>query len=97
MTLTPDVRDEITLQINRVLDDVNRIPPGAASSVGVDVDDYLLTTGHYFTALAAQLLDGGLDDSTGAGDVVRRIEDEVRRLRRQAGGSYGSSGDSSSG
>jgi hypothetical protein len=95
VTLTPDVRDEITLQINRVLNDVNRIPPGAAAAVDVDVDDYLFTTAHYLAALAAQLLDGGLDDTTGAGDVVHRIEEEVRRLRRQAGGSYGSSGNSS--
>lgn len=93
VALTPDVRDEITREIDRVLDDVNRIPPGAAAA-GVDVDDYLFTTAHYFTALAAQLLAGGLDDTTGAGDVVRRIEEEARRLRGQAGGSYGSSGDS---
>ncbi|MFI8075681.1 P-loop ATPase, Sll1717 family [Streptomyces sp. NPDC086033] len=95
VALTRDVRDEITLQINRVLAEVNRIPPGAAASVGLDVDDHLLTTAHYFTNLAAQLRASGLEESTGVGDVARRVEEEVRRLRRSAGGSYGSSGDSS--
>ena len=65
VALTRDVRDEITTQINRVLDEVNRVPPGAAASVGVDVDDYLLTTAHYFTTLAAQLRSAGLEESTG--------------------------------
>ncbi|MFE0377462.1 P-loop ATPase, Sll1717 family [Streptomyces inhibens] len=95
VTLTPDVGDEIRRQINRVLDDVNRIPPGAASSMGVNVDEYLLATAHYFSALAAQLLASGLDDTTGAGGVAHRIEEEARRLRRAAGGSLGSSGNSS--
>ncbi|WKX11542.2 P-loop ATPase, Sll1717 family [Streptomyces sp. NL15-2K] len=94
VALTRDVRDEITLQFNRVLDDVSRIPPGAAASAGVDVDDYLLTTAHYFTGLSTQLLAGGLDETSGVGPVAHRIEEEARRLRRQAGGSYGSSGDS---
>lgn len=95
VALTRDVRDEITLQINRVLDDVGRIPPGAAASVGVDVEEYLLTTAHYFTTLAAQLRDSGLDEATGIGEVAGRIEEETRRLRRSAGGSYGNSGNQS--
>ncbi|MET9118930.1 hypothetical protein ABZX38_32700 [Streptomyces longwoodensis] len=95
VSLTPDVRDEITTQITRVLDDVNRIPAGAAGSLDIDVDDYLLRTAHYFNALAVQLITGGLAESSGAADIVHRIEEEARRLVRQAGGSYGSSGDSS--
>ncbi|MFD6276360.1 P-loop ATPase, Sll1717 family [Streptomyces sp. NPDC060209] len=95
VTLTPDVGDEIRRQINRVLDDVNRIPPGAASSMDVNVDEYLLGAAHYFGALAAQLLAGGLDDTTGVGAVAHRMEDEARGLRRAAGGSFGSSGNSS--
>jgi hypothetical protein len=95
VTLTQDARDEITQQINRVLDDVNRIPPGAGASMNVDVDDHLLATAHYFTTLAAQLLASGLDDTTGAGGVGHRIEEEAGRLRLLAGGSYGSSGNSS--
>ncbi len=95
MTLTQDARDEITQQVNRVLDDVNRIPPGAGSSAGVDADEHVLAAAHYFTTLAAQLLASGLDDTTGAGGVAHRVEEEARRLRRLAGGSYGSSGDSS--
>ncbi|ELP71256.1 P-loop ATPase, Sll1717 family [Streptomyces turgidiscabies] len=93
VALTRDVRDEITTQINRVLVEANGIPPGSAAYV--DVDEYLLTTAHYFTTLAAQLRSSGLEESTGIGDVVRRVEEEARRLRRSAGGSYGSSGDSS--
>ncbi|MFF0010901.1 P-loop ATPase, Sll1717 family [Streptomyces sp. NPDC005374] len=92
--LTRDVRDEITVQINRLLGEVNGIPPGAASSVGVDVDDYLLTTAHYLTGLAAQLRASGLEESTGIGEVAGRVEEEERRLRRSAGGLYGSSGGS---
>ncbi|MEU9396902.1 hypothetical protein AB0D86_43795 [Streptomyces sp. NPDC048324] len=92
--LTQDVRDEITREIARVLDEVDRIPPGAAASVGIDADDHLLATAHYFTSFAAQLRAAGLEDSTGIDGVVRRMEEEVRRLRRAAGGSYGSSGDS---
>jgi hypothetical protein len=95
VTLTPDVGDEITRQINRVLDDVNRVPPGAASSMGVNVDEYLLVTAHYFDVLAAQLLGSSLDDTTGAGGVAHWIEEEARRLRRAAGGSLGSSVNSS--
>jgi hypothetical protein len=90
--LTPDAREEITQQINRVLDDVNSRPAGAVSA---DAADQLLTTAHYFTSLAAQLLASGLDDIAGAGGVAHRIESEARRLRRMAGGSYGSSGNSS--
>ncbi|MDO0935392.1 hypothetical protein QQY66_28355 [Streptomyces sp. DG2A-72] len=93
VSLAPDARDEITQQINRVLDEVNTIPAHARSTF--DLEDRLLVTTHYFDTLAAQLLAGGLDDTTGAGDVVRRIEEESRRLRRLAGGSYGSSGNSS--
>ncbi|WUE45336.1 hypothetical protein OG545_20740 [Streptomyces europaeiscabiei] len=94
VALTRDVRDEITFQVDRVLDEANRVPPGAATSVGVDVDDYLLTTAHYFTGLAAELRHCGLDEATGIGEVAGRVEEEARRLRRAAGGSYGSSGES---
>ncbi|WP_105972206.1 P-loop ATPase, Sll1717 family [Streptomyces geranii] len=95
VTLTPDAGAEITRQIGRVLDDAQRIPPGAALSLGVHVDGHLLSTAHYFEALAARILASGLDDgTTGAGGVAHRIEEEVRRLRRVAGGSYGSSGNS---
>ncbi|MFJ4832790.1 P-loop ATPase, Sll1717 family [Streptomyces sp. NPDC088747] len=89
--LTHDAREEITQQINRVLDDVNSRSRGPGSP---DADDHLLTTAHYFTSLAAQLLASGLDDTTGAGGVAHRIENEARRLRLLAGGSYGSSGSS---
>jgi hypothetical protein len=92
--LTRAVRDEITEQVNRVRDDAGRIPPGAAESVGMDADEYVLVAAHYFTTLAAQLLAGGLDDSTGVGDVAHRLEEEARRLRRSVGGAYGSSGNS---
>ncbi|WP_327136729.1 hypothetical protein OG585_09115 [Streptomyces sp. NBC_01340] len=57
----------------------------------MNVDEYLLANAHYFDALAAQLLGSGLDDTTGAGGVAHRIEEEARRLRRAAGGSLGSS------
>jgi hypothetical protein len=94
VNLAPDARDEITQQINRVLDDVGGMPMNAGPAF--DADDHLLGTAHYFTALAAQLLASGLDDTTaGAGGVAHRLEEEARRLRRLAGGSYGSSGDSS--
>ena len=93
VSLAQGARDEITQQINRVLDEVNVLPSGAGSAY--DMEDRVLTTAHYFDDLAAQLLAGGLDDTTGAGDVVRRVQEEARRLRRQAGGSYGSSGNSS--
>ncbi|MFI6247267.1 P-loop ATPase, Sll1717 family [Streptomyces sp. NPDC051016] len=92
--VTRDVRDEITVQVNRILHEAGCIPPGAAASVGVDVDEYLLSTAHYFTTLAAQLRAGGMAETTGIGDVVGRVEEESRRLRRSAGGSYGSSGNS---
>ncbi|MEU6231058.1 hypothetical protein [Streptomyces sp. NPDC047042] len=91
VTLATEARDEITQQINRVLDDVNRSLEGAAA---VDADDHLLSTAQYFTTLSAQLLVSGLDDRGGAGGVGHRIEEEARRLRRIAGGSFGSSGDS---
>ncbi|WP_327136735.1 hypothetical protein OG585_09145 [Streptomyces sp. NBC_01340] len=92
--LSRDVGDEVKRQLDRVEDDANRIPAGYAASVGVDLDEYLLTTSHYFTTLAAQLLNSGLDETTGINDVAHRIEEEARRLRRLAGGSFGSSGNS---
>ncbi|MFJ2716013.1 P-loop ATPase, Sll1717 family [Streptomyces sp. NPDC087437] len=92
--LSRDVGDEIKRQLDRVEDDANRIPAGHAEPVGVDVDEYLLTSSHYFTALAAQLLDSGLDETTGINEVAHRIEEGARRLRRLAGGSFGSSGNS---
>jgi hypothetical protein len=92
--LSRDVGDEVKRQLDRVEDDANRISAGYAASVGVDLDEYLLTTSHYFTTLAAQLLDSGLDETTGINDVAHRIEEEARRLRRLAGGSFGSSGNS---
>ncbi|GLF94047.1 P-loop ATPase, Sll1717 family [Streptomyces yaizuensis] len=89
--LAPDARDEITQQIGRVLDDAQ----GLSTSGGpFDADGHLLSTAHYFTALAAQLLASGLDDASGTGGVAHRIEEEARRLRRVAGGSFGSSGNS---
>ncbi|WP_280883237.1 P-loop ATPase, Sll1717 family [Streptomyces pseudovenezuelae] len=92
VSLAQGARDEITQQINRVLGEVNVLPSGAGSTY--DLADHVLLTARYFDTLAAQLLAGGMDDSTGAGDVVRRVQEEARRLRRQAAGSYGSSGSS---
>ncbi|UIX31727.1 P-loop ATPase, Sll1717 family [Streptomyces sp. GQFP] len=89
--LAQDARDEIMEQITRVLDDANSL---SASIGATDVEDHLLATAHYFNALAAQLHASGLDDIAGAGGVAHRMEEEARRLRRLAGGSFGSSGDS---
>jgi len=89
--LAQDARAEITQQISRVLNDANGLSLNAAS---LDVDDYLLTTAHYFTSLAAQLYASGLNDIANGGGVAHRMEEEARRLRLLAGGSYGSSGDS---
>ncbi|WP_405614916.1 hypothetical protein OG292_18150 [Streptomyces sp. NBC_01511] len=89
--LAQDARDEITQRISLVLTDANRV---STSDGSLDADDHLLATAHYFTTLAAQFLASGLDDTAGAGGVAHRIEEEARRLRRLAGGSYGSSGDS---
>ncbi|MDL5203056.1 hypothetical protein [Streptomyces sp. ALI-76-A] len=90
VSLAREARDEISRQINGVLDDVHRIAAGTTPAF--DVDDQLLSTAHYFDTLAAQLLASGLDDGAGgAGGVARRMAEEARRLRRVAGGSYGSS------
>ncbi|MCX4963592.1 hypothetical protein OHA98_01920 [Streptomyces sp. NBC_00654] len=95
VTLGHDARDEITERISRVLDDANGFPPDEGSAPPFDVEDHLLATAHYFTALAVQLLASGLDDTAGgAGGVAHRLEEEARRLRLLAGGSYGSSGNS---
>ncbi|MFF4250810.1 hypothetical protein ACFY1L_06370 [Streptomyces sp. NPDC001663] len=91
VSLAQDARDEINQRINRVLDDVN----GMGTAAVFDADDQLLNAAHYFDGLSAQLLASGLDSGTGgAGGVARRLEDEARRLRRVAGGSYGSDGSS---
>ncbi|MGW2726761.1 P-loop ATPase, Sll1717 family [Streptomyces sp. NPDC001494] len=92
VALTPDARDEIVGAINRVLDDTDGGIPRFAGNL--DLDERLFYTAHYFDSLAAQLTASGLaDGATGAAEVVRRLEDEARRLRRLAGGSYGTSGD----
>ncbi|MFC9756802.1 P-loop ATPase, Sll1717 family [Streptomyces sp. NPDC056921] len=91
LELAQDARDEITQQITSVLDDANSL----AASIGtMDAEEYLLATAHYFTALGAQLHASGLDAVAGGGGVASRMEEEARRLRRLAGGSYGSSGSS---
>ncbi|OLZ60795.1 hypothetical protein AV521_44535 [Streptomyces sp. IMTB 2501] len=90
VALTQDARDEIAGEISRVLDDVHTNPAGAAPSF--DANDQLLTTAHYFTSLAAQLTASGLTE--GAQEVAHRLEEEARRLRRLAGGSYGSGSNS---
>ncbi|MFE2494106.1 P-loop ATPase, Sll1717 family [Streptomyces scopuliridis] len=92
--LAQDARDEITQQIGRVLNEVSAARPRADGGGYGDTAGQLLTAAHYFAGLAAQLRASGLDDTAGAGSVTQRIEDEARRLRRLAGGSYGSSGDS---
>ncbi|MFD7287936.1 P-loop ATPase, Sll1717 family [Streptomyces sp. NPDC059863] len=92
--LAQDARDEITQQIGRVLNDIGAARPRGGSGGYSDTAGHLLAAAHYFTSLAAQLRASGLDDTTGAGSVAQRIEDEARRLRRLAGGSFGSSGDS---
>jgi hypothetical protein len=105
VVLPQGVRDEITQEVGRVLRDVADAPGQLGADAAADVADvavaavepeaHVLATAHYFTALASELRASGLDDSAGAGSVTHRIEDEARRLRRLAGGSYGSSGDSS--
>ncbi|WP_369391079.1 hypothetical protein AB5J72_28150 [Streptomyces sp. CG1] len=90
VTLAQDARDEIAGEIGRVLDDVHVNPAGAAPPF--DANDQLLTTAHYFTSLAAQLTASGLTE--GAQEVAHRLEEEARRLRRLAGGSYGSGSNS---
>ena len=93
VSLAQDAREEITERISRLLDEVNALPSDALSSY--DADDRLLSAAHYFDSLAAQLLATGLEEGTGdAGAVARRMADEARRLRRVAGGSYGSAGSS---
>ncbi|MDX3231115.1 P-loop ATPase, Sll1717 family [Streptomyces sp. ME19-01-6] len=85
--LAQGARDEITQQIGRVLNDADPANGGRP----VDPEDRVLTAAHYFITLATQLRVSGLDDTAGAGGVAYRIEDEARRLRRLAGGSFGSS------
>ncbi|MGW1284130.1 P-loop ATPase, Sll1717 family [Streptomyces sp. NPDC002586] len=98
VALTQDARDEIAGEISRVLNDVHTHPAGVAPSSGpsfapsYDAYDQLLSTAHYFTSLAAQLTASGLTE--GAQEVAHRLEEEARRLRRLAGGSYGSGGNS---
>ncbi|MFF5027007.1 P-loop ATPase, Sll1717 family [Streptomyces collinus] len=87
VALTPGARDEITREIGRV-----HTETVVSARLPVDADERLLSASHYFTSLSAQLTASGLVD--GAQDVAHRLEEEARRLRRLAGGSYGSSGDS---
>ncbi|MGW7256914.1 P-loop ATPase, Sll1717 family [Streptomyces sp. NPDC054834] len=93
VALTQDARDEITREIDRVLGNANALPaPGVPP---LDAEDQLFSTAHYFTSLAAQLNASGLaNGADGTAGVARRLEDEARRLRQLAGGSFGSSGDS---
>ncbi|MFE9445903.1 P-loop ATPase, Sll1717 family [Streptomyces sp. NPDC006602] len=86
--LTPDVRSMIRERIEHVLDDVGCIPHDAGS---MDMEGHLLSTARYFASFAAQLRASGLDDGAGGvGGVARRLDEEARRLRGVAGGSYGS-------
>ncbi|MEU6284614.1 hypothetical protein [Streptomyces sp. NPDC047028] len=88
--LYEDTQDEISQEIHRVL---RRAQDPQQLRAQVDMYDQLLTTAHHFTHLAAQLTASGLTD--GVEEVANRLEEEARRLRRLAGGSYGSSGSSS--
>ncbi|MFD5946536.1 hypothetical protein ACFWAZ_14930 [Streptomyces collinus] len=56
------------------------------------MDEYVLVAAHCFTTLAAQLLAGGLDDSTGVVDVSHRLGRRPGGCGGRVGGAYGSSG-----
>ncbi|MEU9988889.1 hypothetical protein AB0E10_19235 [Streptomyces sp. NPDC048045] len=90
VALSQAARDEIAGEINQVAHDVSAILAGPEPSF--DADEQLFATAHYFSSTAAQLTASGLTD--GAQEVAYRLEEEVRRLRRLAGGSYGSTGNS---
>ncbi|WP_369231190.1 hypothetical protein AB5J56_07230 [Streptomyces sp. R21] len=98
--LAREARDEISQRVRRVLDDANDALAHSGAGAFLDSEGHLFTAAHYFTDLAAQLRASGLDgiadarDRTGTGGVANRIEDEARRLRRMAGGSFGGSGNS---
>ncbi|MFG2312701.1 P-loop ATPase, Sll1717 family [Streptomyces sp. NPDC048566] len=89
--LDQGAQDEIRQQVRRVLDDATRLTEAS----GRDAENELFGTAHYFTGLAAELRMSGLAGTTGSAGVASFIDEEARRLRRLAGGSFGTSGGSS--
>ena len=85
VTLMPETRSDIARSIARVR---------AEADGHIDPEDSVLMAAHDFASLAAQLRASGLDGTAGGGGVAQRMDDEARRLRRLAGGSFGSSGNS---
>jgi hypothetical protein len=87
-----DTSGQVSQQVGRVMSDASEALLRLREDKAVDASGHVLAAAHYFSTLAAQLRASGIDDGNGAGSVVRRIEDEARRLIREVGGSTGGSG-----
>lgn len=88
--LPAEARAQVSEQVGRVTGEASELLLRLREDQGreVDANGHVLAAADYFLSLAARLLANGIDD----GSVVRRIEDEARRLIRVVGGSTGGSG-----
>ncbi|MGW1892884.1 P-loop ATPase, Sll1717 family [Streptomyces sp. NPDC002004] len=90
----PELPQELRVQIQRDMTLVMDTATGAGRGPGAagDARHVVLSAASYFAGLAAQLYASGVDAVSGAGSMVRRIEDESQRMFRLAGGTTGGSG-----
>ncbi|MER5460829.1 hypothetical protein ABT010_09090 [Streptomyces sp. NPDC002668] len=89
-SLPADTAYEISLQVERVYDDAERLLFQLRRGSTRDAVSHVMAAINYLNALAAQL-DNGLGGNAGVVSLVRRILDETRSLGREIGGGLGSS------
>ncbi|MFJ6568678.1 P-loop ATPase, Sll1717 family [Streptomyces sp. NPDC091292] len=77
---------EISVQVGRVVDDASHLLDQLRYGNGQDVVSHLVGATNYLNTLAVQLVENGVDGGEDVRSVVRRIQDETRRLGREIGG-----------
>jgi hypothetical protein len=89
-TVPDEVREEISVQVRRVLDDARR---GHSTGLSVDEERMVLEAASYFHAIATRLRRDGLEGDTGADSLATNLTIQSTRLVRAVGGGTGSSGE----
>lgn len=83
--LPEPTRDEVYIQIGRVMAAANSAREQVGEATALDVQDHALAASGYFDSLAVQLSMHGFRERP----ITRRLEDEARALIRSVGGAAG--------
>ncbi|MFF7070169.1 P-loop ATPase, Sll1717 family [Streptomyces pseudovenezuelae] len=89
-TVPDEVREEISVQVRRVLGDAER---GLSTERPMDEERTVLEAASYFHSIATRLRRDGLEGDTGADSLAMNLTAQSTRLVRAVGGGTGSSGE----